>query len=66
MSNLANKLLSIALIAFGVIMLIIGLFFGVGYWKADELAARWLLLATGVGGASYVFVKSYRALKNNQ
>jgi len=58
-----NKALIFALIPFGVGMLVIGLLFGVGYWTADSPAARWLLFAAGIGGASYIFVFVYRALR---
>lgn len=52
---MTNKILVFALLAFGVLMLIIGLLFGVGYWTVDSPAARWLLLAAGIGGALYIF-----------
>jgi fumarate reductase subunit D len=57
-----DKALILAMIPFGVLMLIIGLLFGVGYWKAGDAAARYLALATGLGGSGYIFVMVYRTL----
>lgn len=59
-----EKALIFALIPFGIGMLIIGLFFGVGYWTADSPAARWLLFVAGLGGSGYIFMTAYRALRH--
>lgn len=64
LSNLKKKALILALVPFGVGMLIVGLLFGVGYWTAESPAARYLLLAAGIGGASYIFLHVYRTLRS--
>jgi len=63
LSNLKKNAFILALIPFGVGMLIIGLLFGLDIWKAGDAAARWLLLAAGLGGSGYIFARSYRALR---
>jgi len=63
LSNVKENAFILALIPFGVAMLIIGLLFGLNIWKADSAAARYLLLAAGLGGSGYIFVRSYLALR---